>query len=255
MGHDKLDKNIKQALTDRKIQPSQAAWSKLDAMLESEQVKQPKRRLVWYYVAASIVLLLSLSIVYFNNTDTVETSNNLVDTNNSKNETEKQVEEDNKAIEIKKTPEDTNVIVTIPEKKLKLKAKTNEVLASNTNNERVIKEEKLDIQQEQNIKVDKIINQQAQETIVAETILNNDAIDNEIEALLAAATTKIKKEKETLNTTENSTPTATATISVDPDALLMDVEATAEESLRAKIFEKLKEGFKKTKTAVATRND
>lgn len=250
MGHDKQDNTIKQALANRKIQPSEAAWNKLEAMLEQEEVKQPKRRLIWYYVAASLVLLLSLSIVYLNNTDTIEPSNNLVDTNN-KNQTETKIEKSSEVIE--KTPVDTNVIVAIPEKKLK--TETNEVLANNNKNNSVIKKDKLAIQKEQNGTVDKIINQQEQETIVAQTILNNETIDNEIDALLAAATTKIKEEKETLNTTKNSIPTATATISVNPDALLMEVEATAEESLRATIFEKLKEGFKKTKTAVATRND
>jgi hypothetical protein len=35
----------------------------------------------------------------------------------------------------------------------------------------------------------------------------------------------------------------------------MEVEEDAEASFRAKVFEAVKKGFKKTKTAVATRND
>ena len=88
MGHDNLDKNIRNTLADRNIQPSTAAWDKLEAMLDSEETKQPKQKLIWYYVAASIVLLISISLVYFGNTqEEFQVSDEMVNTD-TKNETE-----------------------------------------------------------------------------------------------------------------------------------------------------------------------
>ena len=249
MGHDNLDKNIRNTLADRNIQPSTAAWDKLEAMLDSEEKKQPKRKLIWYYVAASIVLLISISLVYFGNTqEEFQVSDEMVNTD-TKNETEMNNEINSDTSENKLE----EVVAIVPEAETPITPVSNkEVL----NNNKVASVNKDKVKQEKynNKEINIVDHQQNHETVIANTSIETD-IDNEVEALLAVATTKIKEEKEILNTTENSTPTATATISVDPDELLMEVEATAEESLRAKIFEKLKEGFKKTKTAVATRND
>ena len=249
MGHDNLDKNIRNTLADRNIQPSTAAWDKLEAMLDSEEKKQPKRKLIWYYVAASIVLLISISLVYFGNTqEEFQVSDEMVNTD-TKNEKEMNNEINSDTSENKLE----EVVAIVPEAETPITPVSNkEVL----NNNKVASVNKDKVKQEKynNKEINIVDHQQNQETVIANTSIETD-IDNEVEALLAVATTKIKEEKEILNTTENSTPTATATISVDPDELLMEVEATAEESLRAKIFEKLKEGFKKTKTAVATRND
>ena len=75
------------------------------------------------------------------------------------------------------------------------------------------------------------------------------ALSREVDALLATAMEQIKfREIE-------KQPQTTTAYSVNPEMLLMEVEDAAEESFRAKVFEAVKKGFKKTKTAVATRND
>ncbi|MBQ0907130.1 hypothetical protein KBJ98_00255 [Flavobacterium sp. F-328] len=67
-----FEKQIKERLDAREIQPSEMAWSKLDAMLTvaspslSEQPK-PKNKFPWMYLAASFVGVLLLSTLFFNN--------------------------------------------------------------------------------------------------------------------------------------------------------------------------------------------
>ena len=73
MEPNKLEKQFKEQLNSREIQPTEMAWSKLDAMLvaadsgNSELAKQkPKTKFPWMYVAASFVGFLLLGTVYFN---------------------------------------------------------------------------------------------------------------------------------------------------------------------------------------------
>ncbi|AWG20233.1 hypothetical protein FFWV33_01170 [Flavobacterium faecale] len=66
----KFDKNIKERIEARMIVPSTDAWEKLEAMLPVAQ--KPKRRLTWWYVAASFVGVALVSSVFFNQIAPIE---------------------------------------------------------------------------------------------------------------------------------------------------------------------------------------
>lgn len=80
-----FEKQIKERLDAREIQPSEMAWSKLDAMLTaaspsfSEQPKQ-KNKFPWMYLAASFVGVLLLSTLFFsnNNNDVIPSKTTVV---------------------------------------------------------------------------------------------------------------------------------------------------------------------------------
>lgn len=92
-----FEKQIKECLDAREIQPSEMAWSKLDAMLNvasssfNEQPK-PKNKFPWMYLAASFVGVLLLSTLFFsnNNNDVIPSKTTVVGVENrTPNENEK----------------------------------------------------------------------------------------------------------------------------------------------------------------------
>lgn len=92
-----FERQIKERLDAREIQPSEMAWSKLDAMLTvaspsfSEQPK-PKNKFPWMYLAASFVGVLLLSTLFFsnNNNDVIPSKTTVVGVENrTPNENEK----------------------------------------------------------------------------------------------------------------------------------------------------------------------
>ena len=69
MKTNKLDNSIKNKLKDRTFEPSASAWERLSAQLD-EQPKDKKRGWFFYIgYAASILLLVSIGIQLFSNTD------------------------------------------------------------------------------------------------------------------------------------------------------------------------------------------
>ena len=59
----KLEKQIKQQLNSREIQPSEMAWDKLQSLLNAAE--KPKRKFSWVYIAASFVGFLLIGTVFF----------------------------------------------------------------------------------------------------------------------------------------------------------------------------------------------
>ena len=62
-----FEKDFREKLNQRKIEPSDKAWDRLDAMLSvAEEKKQPKNKKRWMYIAASIVGFLLVGTFFFN---------------------------------------------------------------------------------------------------------------------------------------------------------------------------------------------
>lgn len=112
--------NIKQKMESREISPSDSAWSKLDSMLSEEKPKSNLK--LWLGIAASLLILISITLVYFNN----PTTNKSLITN--KNQPTKK--------EIKQNNHIENVPTIIP--------KNDSVADSNKDNYIVNKEHKIE---------------------------------------------------------------------------------------------------------------
>ena len=61
-----FEKDFRDKLNQRKIEPSEKAWDRLDAMLSIAEEKKPKKNRKWLYVAASIVGFLLVGTFFFN---------------------------------------------------------------------------------------------------------------------------------------------------------------------------------------------
>jgi hypothetical protein len=63
-----FEKDFRDKLNQRKIEPSEKAWDRLDAMLSiTEEKKHPKKKNKWLYIAASVAGFLFVGMFFFNN--------------------------------------------------------------------------------------------------------------------------------------------------------------------------------------------
>ena len=234
MEPNKLEKQFKKQLNAREIQPSEMAWSKLDAMLaaaepsNSEQAKQkPKTKFPWMYVAASFVGFLLLPTVYFN-----QNSSEII---NQKNEVVIQNDAATKPTVV--SDNDTN-----------LQTEKAVVVVSKTNQGRSIKnsilKQKSDIVSSninQNQVVEVSINNQQSE----QKLINSQTSDVTVDELLTV-TGNFSKQENQLN--------QKSVVHVNPSNLLSQVDGELELSFREKVISKVNKNYQTVKVALANRN-
>lgn len=256
----KLEEQLKEKLEQRELQPSNQAWSKLANRLENQEKKE-SRSLWWLGIAASMVLILAVSLPYFNN-DSENTQPIIVDVENE-NETQsdnlnKEVtndviqevvkQEKNDAIVETKTPlitKEENTIIKEPKATINKEIIKNEVeVVDITKPEEVLKKEiEKPLEQLKTFEEIKILDVVAEIQKMQQE--PSGVSDREIDSLLKVAHKEILTQRIYNETTKT----------VDADALLQDVEADLEQSFRGKVFEALKLNYSKVKTAVAERNN
>ncbi|HEX8268901.1 MAG TPA: hypothetical protein VF581_03330 [Flavobacterium sp.] len=73
-----IDKEFRNKLNQREIDPSANAWDRLDAMLTVAEQEKPVRKLNWLYMAASIIAFLLVGTIFFTQGDNVPTNNPVV---------------------------------------------------------------------------------------------------------------------------------------------------------------------------------
>ncbi|MDX1462706.1 MAG: hypothetical protein R3359_06585 [Marinirhabdus sp.] len=266
MEPNKFEEHIRTQLQEREIEPSAAAWGKLEAQLGGAQ---KSNRTLWYAIAASIVALMVVGSLLFK-WDT-QPSNTLVET---KTDVEAPLRENTDVLkstpdEINAVAKETNEVKEPTETPLKQQPIENAVVsASETNQpkrdeikkrpvqttpkaviaqlEKVNVSEEAMIKNERNdkefigLKVDEVVAQVQQLNATKAEVSAED-----VEALLQKAQRDIATQR-ILNS---------ATTNVDPASLLNDVESELERSFRDKVFDALGEGFNTVRTAVLERNN
>ena len=105
-----FEKNIKEKLNERKIQPSAQAWDKLEMMLNDQEVKTTKKSPRTYlFIAASILVFVSLGTFFFKmNSDSIEP--NVIQIQ----PTENLVIEENRNEEVEEAKSHQNEVVSEP---------------------------------------------------------------------------------------------------------------------------------------------
>lgn len=247
MGRHRFEDQIKEKLGSREIKPTEGSWNKLSQRLDAED-KTNKPIFWWIGIAASLAGGLLIAGLVFNGPAKVETP--IADVP-SKNIMEEKADslpgvENNIASEnvITKTPLSVKTENSYPEQKI-TQAQKGKVIA----NSEVKKKEEI-FQPEPalaTIVENEEINKKVEEILA--TVManqeNEEAIySDEIEALLSKAALELSIEK------QNSPVTTT----ISPEDLLYDVEMELEKSFRDKVFDILKDGYLKARTAVANRN-
>jgi hypothetical protein len=249
METDKFEKHIKAKLQEREINPSENAWSKISSELKNDEIKK-KPVYLWLGVAASIVVLLGVALFYFNSANELnESSIELVD-----------VEDKNKVEEvITKDPdqlEEENIVVLQTETKPESIALEEVEIEVPKAKENIILDDAIEVAVVEYVSVDQstsklevsdeIINSKVVDIVAQIDVLEqySTVTDAEVDSLLRRAQDEILRDK-IFNTDK----------SVDAMALLTEVEEELDQSFRDQIFNSLKAGFIKVRTAVADRNN
>lgn len=231
MEPNKLEQQIKQKLEGRFIQPSANSWGRLDAMLAIEE-KPKKKSFVWYYVAASLFFVLSISYWYLDqNTNVVIPQNTIVTThkdeplesNEKVNSNKNEIKENELIEEIQ--PIANSVIV----QNKAVKKKTVQI----ENNEMVALNDKHEIQLIEN-------NHQL--------ATNNQFKFVSLEKLLASI------ENGNENKTITNSIKSKNDLKVNANSLLTSVEEELTKEYRETTFDKLARKLNQAKTAIANRN-
>jgi len=251
METNKWDKNIKRLLDSRSIQPSEKAWEKLSAQI-SKPGRKPKRY-YGYAIAAGIATILLLSALYFQTTNQTRQSPVSATGTNISQESEinrKEMgvvpREPSTGAEVAVEGEQENTVSgTTSERSISAANMVHDAVsdaAVNPSSGGGIEQDSPMISAEEALIQHKIEEVVAQ--VNAREKEKGELADAEVEMLLRAAQQEILTSRDTL--------TGQA---VDAVALLSEVETELNGSFRDQIFEKLKEGYIKVRTAVADRNN
>ena len=245
MEPNKFEKHIKNRLQEREIKPSDDAWSRISDQLNTPK-KSRKNDFFWYGIAAGFIGIVIVSVLFFRSQEhTVE----IVETE-EKISKDKQITLDpiSKKSEDYSTQTEEAVVVSSDEN-----IKTIEEPVDLNTNETGIATAV--VTEESFTTIDKTVDQDSEKLIdskIAEVIAqvaslesdNKTVTDAEVDSLLRKAQKEILTEK--LFQKEGK---------VDAMALLTEVEGELDQSFRDQIFNKLKAGFVKVRTAVADRNN
>ncbi len=246
MEPDKFEKHIKYKLMEREIKPSAKAWNKVFSQLKAP-VRKKTNRIVWYGVAASFVGVLIVATIYFKNQKTpVQTKFEVVETHSEPiiNDSEQEV----KKIE-GNTREEGLVMSEERVTKENAKPKKEVDLEQVFGFQIVVAEKNMGVKEKVTIisESEKIIDMKIAEVVAQIDFLEKNNLpvsDAEVDSLLRNAQEELLADK--LFNREGK---------VDAMALLNEVEGELDKSFREQIFESLKTGFLKVRTAIADRNN
>ena len=247
-----IDKKFKEVLEKRRIAPSEGAWDKLDDALGATAT--PKRKgYRWYGIAAGFTGIILISVLYFSGRQEglVNPSAVVKAPEEEKVQTTGsemvEVPEEVVIAETNEAQPPAEEIATAPggiSKPLVPAQQVSDKLAANTKIEELPVEM---VQEESPVTLVPAIDTKIAEVLAqvqAMEKLNGGVSDAEIDSMLRAAQKELEVESH-----------IGYAASVDALALLSDVEDELNRSLRDQLFEKLKEGYQKVRTAVVYRND
>lgn len=239
-----FEKHIREQLEDRKIEPSSNAWDRISDRLE---VKQSSRKPFFfrYAVAAVLAGLLLTSIWIFSDSEQqIDSQQTVVDNPSTEDVQEEKAQMpatdqiDNEAVAVEEqntTVEDVVVLQEAAQETL-TKSFESETLSSFSEDQELASKDHSEM----------LIEEKVIEVLARVEILEENAVavtDAEVDSLLRSAQRELMANREFNEQYE-----------VNAADLLAGVEDELNTSFRDQVFEKLKQGFVKVRTAVADRN-
>ncbi|QDO92814.1 hypothetical protein FNB79_02085 [Formosa sediminum] len=228
-----FENNIKESLEKRRIQPSVQAWQQLDSKLKTQEHKRAFKPYWFVAIAASFVGVALLSTWVFT-------------TKNTKSElpvveVELPLKENNPVNDSSNSFKDDVVISKIEEKGV---TKNHQPAPKTKKGTAYFLKQHTPISNK---------TQKTEDLIVEELASNSEVIPQNITVSTEDYIEDLLKEAEAQITLDQALNDKQHT--VDSEALLEGVENEIEHSFREKVFDAVKSGFKKVKTAVVERND
>ena len=257
----KFEENIKDKLEKRTLSPSSEGWSKLSERLDADEKKSKKPIYWWLSIAAGLIIMIAVSVQFFNSKDTKEVMPQVVEDKVKMEQIERGKPEQNNTKSIDLVNED-NRVEENEENAPTLKESKNVIYKKETIKKPEPKTQLAELNKssknDTSNAIYKTVNDELQKEIDDETIKNavveamktlkseNTAVtDREIDSLLKIASKELFKDE---SQKESSTM-------VDATQLLESVEDEMGQSYRGRVYEALKDSYKTIKTAVVNRNN
>lgn len=230
-----IEKQIREKLKEREIQPSNQAWDRLDAMLSVEEGKPEKKSFVWRKIAATIVLFLSISYLFFQE----NTSNNL----------ETVVE-----VQTKSTPSirENIVVISKQNQEVVVAANNEKELISNSNAE-VVQTYKGSTKEKIQIKKSLVLKSTKEKSLATNEQKSNSVIESNKEEAHEEII-KVIEETPSSALVQNSVKITKPKIKIDPNALLNQVDGEMNLTFRQKVMQSIRKNYDETREALVNRN-
>ena len=257
----KFEEQLKDKLEKRTLSPSSEGWSKLSERLDADKKKSKTPIFWWLSIAAGLIIMIAVSVQFFNNDDAQEVMPQVVEESTNKNQLENKNENLNNAESIELVAEDEilkaerdDASITKEPQIIDYKKVINNTSRPKTqlteNNGSTIKmnSQKVEVVLKEDIPLIKDDSMMKDAVAIALKELRSEettVTDREIDSLLKVASKELFKNKLQKD----------ASKTVDVDALLLSVEEDMGQSFRSKVFDALKESYETVKTAVAERNN
>ncbi|WP_163408626.1 hypothetical protein [Flavobacterium ajazii] len=230
-----FEKDFREKLNQRTIEPSSKAWDRLDAMLSVAEEKKPekKSKSKWLYIAASVVGFLLAGTFFFNqNKNTVEKPKDVVIEENTK--------KDSVERPVLNNTNSTTTEIAVAENPSQ-ESLDKEQKKRNQISNKIIQNESNQIAESSVI----IKNNQEKQSINNQTVITESAKNSNVDKLLETAENKV--------IAENSAKSKSK-IKVNANDLLNQVDGELELSFREKVISKVNKNYQTVKVAVASRN-
>lgn len=248
MEPNKIEKQFRDKLNAREIQPSAQAWDRLDAMLSVAEEKKTRKPFGFLFIAASILVFVTLGLFLFNQNGTeVNPQNTIVGTETKIDTVQKGIEKNQNPV-IEKSQENQVVInqfQSSPEaepnslERSGKNQKANNNQNTNINQNQIIKDKAIEFQNSSDVAqkdMPKVIEQK-------EIVIRKEIKAKSDESLLADLDKSAKQ-----STNQKSS------LKVDAKSLLSQVDGEVEYTFREKMLQKINKNYQEVKVALANRN-
>ncbi len=275
----KFEEKMKDTLEQRAMQPSASSWDRLSAQLDGKQAqKKEGKRIWWYGIAAIFIGVLILTSIFSN---TGSTSKN-IDTQLVDRSNDNQVKRDDKTNFVKenKTEQPKRVEVAVENvddiNRSTQPTENKEDISNNTNEgytAQIAKSETFDSDNKARSKEadNLILVENTNKNAVSSTekekmpLLNtktiNDKVDDVVAQIAELQKNDVQVTDEEINTLllkaqrEITSKKIIKSNAISASTLLQDVEEELDDTFKQRVFEALKRGFQKVRTAVAEREN
>ncbi|MCF6131016.1 hypothetical protein [Flavobacterium wongokense] len=256
MAPNKLENQIREQLNSREIQPSAQAWDRLDAMLTVAEEKKTKPSYGWLYIAASVLVLLTLGMFLFTQKGSnIQPQNDVVGT--EKKEGTKSLDimpagqkvykdvytpEELNNSEFKKSAQQSNKSIIAKSDKSfnQNNQKPTNSNQNQSNNPLINHEKQIEFKNSSDVAVKDLPKTVDPKPIIVD---NRPAAKSD-EQLLAG-----------LDNVAKQTASQKSTVKVDAKSLLSQVDGEVEYTFREKVINKISKNYKEVKVALANRNN
>ena len=244
MGPNKLEIQIREKLDLREIQPSAPAWDRLDAMLSVAEEKKTRKPFGFLFIAASILVFVTLGLFLFNQNETEMNPMNTVVGAETKIDTVQNSTEKNQNPIIEKSQEKQVVInqfQSSPEAQPNSLERSGKNQKTNTNQNPIINRSKeIEYQNSSDVAQKELPKVMEQKEIIVRKGISPKTDDSLLADLDQSAAASSNKK---------------TNVKVDAKSLLSEVDGEVEYTFREKMLKKINKNYQEVKVALANRNN